>query len=328
MALINITISPRPRAEESTPAQTKRRRWRRRAVAVLSVLAVVGVAGGIAEATGGTSSPPSSYTAIAPTLLISTSLANNGTKDVLAAGVDGVPVAATSVQLSVTVLSGTAAGLLYIYPTGNTLPASANVRWLTGQTVTIPVTTAIGTGGKIHLLSETGTVSVKISIVGYYEALPTAGVAVKDANGTLLGTLVTVDPAGSGVTLLTPNDYLITIGWDGTIAAAQIYYVGTALLPCSGAAYLSDGGSGDSVRSALILNWSASLDELMVPIGTNNIAQSSSIAGVTGLDNPSCTSSAPAAETGWHLTGITASSAGLPAAASGGSVAGPIALSS
>ncbi|MCW2497675.1 hypothetical protein [Jatrophihabitans sp.] len=327
MALVNITITRRSATTEATPDAPRARRWRRRAAAAAAVVAVVGVAGGIAEATGDSSSPPSSYTAVTPAVLTSATMAASATKDIVVAGTAGVPAGATSVQLSVTVAQGSVAGDLFVYPTGAAQPSSANVHWLAGEAVTIPVTSQVGTAGKVRLHNGLGSALVKVSVVGYYAALPTSGVAVNDANGALLGTLVDVDPAGSGVTVLTPNGYLVTVNWDGTFPPAQLYYQGTGSVPCSGAAFLSDGGVYGSVRSTFLLNWSAALGTLLAPVGTNNLSTSGEAGGITGLENQGCDTTQPTYETGWQMTAITPATAGLPAQASRGSVAGPIALS-
>jgi hypothetical protein len=60
------------------------------------------------------------YSAIAPVTVLGKSLAADSNTDVVVAGVDGVPSNATSVQLSVTALSGTTTSSMYVYPTGST----------------------------------------------------------------------------------------------------------------------------------------------------------------------------------------------------------------
>jgi hypothetical protein len=143
------------------------RRWLR-GRALVAAVAVVGgtVAGvGIADAT---SSVPSAYTAITPVTVLGRSLAAGSNTDVTVAGVGSVPSNATSVQLSVTALGGTATSSMYVYATGDTKPTSANVRWQTGEAVTIPVTVGVGMGGKIHLNTDTGTVTIKVAVVGYF----------------------------------------------------------------------------------------------------------------------------------------------------------------
>jgi hypothetical protein len=147
-----------------------RRWWGRRAGVICLGLAVVGATTvvGVGIASGTTSPTPSVYSAITPVTVLSRSLAADSNTDVAVAGVGSVPSNATSVQLSVTALDGTTTSSMYVYPTGATKPTSANVRWETGETVTIPVTVAVGSAGKIHLSTDAGTVTVKVIVVGYF----------------------------------------------------------------------------------------------------------------------------------------------------------------
>jgi hypothetical protein len=173
---------------------------------------IVGVGVGFASATvagvglaSGTTSPtPSVYSAIAPVTVLGRSLAAHSNTDVTVAGVGSVPSNATSVQLSVTALDGTTTSSMYVYPTGATKPTSANVRWETGEVVTIPVTVAVGTNGDVRLTTDGGTVTVKVTVVGYFSPVPApggtgygfaaSGLSISDG-GTELASLVV--PAGT-----------------------------------------------------------------------------------------------------------------------------------
>ena len=150
----------------STATRGITRRLRGRVVAVGVGVAMVAAAGGIALATD--SSVPSVYTSLAPTVLGQYNVAGGSNRDVTVAGVDGVPTSATSVQLSVTALNESATSSLYVYATGTTQPASANVRWNAGVVTTVPITTAVGTNGSIHIHNTTGTAQIKVSVIGYY----------------------------------------------------------------------------------------------------------------------------------------------------------------
>jgi len=156
----------------SARARSGRRMWHR--VAILGAVVGFGYAtiGVVGLASGTTSSTPSVYTAIAPVTVLGHSLAAHSNTDIGIAGGPIVPSDATSVQLSVTALSGTTTSSMYVYPTGATQPTSANVRWQTGETVTIPVTVAVGTNGDVRLTTDGGTVTVKVAVVGYFS--PTA----------------------------------------------------------------------------------------------------------------------------------------------------------
>jgi hypothetical protein len=115
------------------------------------------------------------YSAIAPFTVLGRSLAAHSNTDVGIAGLPEVPSNATALQLSVTALSGTTTSSMYVYATGSTQPTSANVRWQAGETVTIPVTVAVGTNGDVRLTTDGGVVTVKIAVIGYYSPAPPPG---------------------------------------------------------------------------------------------------------------------------------------------------------
>ena len=163
------------------------RRLRRRMVAAGAGVVMVAAVGGIALATD-SGSVPSVYTPLPPTVVGQYSLAAGGNKDVPVAGVDGVPTSATSVQLSVTALNESATSSLYLYATGTTQPDSANLRWNAGAVTTVPITTAVGTNGKIHLHNTTGTAQIKISVIGYYAPELGSTAIGKTAFSTFLST--------------------------------------------------------------------------------------------------------------------------------------------
>jgi hypothetical protein len=188
-------------------AGTGRFGWRRAVIAGVSVGVAFGTVGVIGLASGTTSSTPSVYSAVTPVTVLGKSLAAGSNTDVTVAGVGSVPSNATSVQLSVTALSGTTTSSMYVYPTGATKPTSANVRWLTGQTVTIPVTVAVGTSGDVRLTTDAGTVTIKVAVVGYFSPAQAPGsagyiytnsaepIAAIAGGGTTIATLTV--PAGT-----------------------------------------------------------------------------------------------------------------------------------
>jgi hypothetical protein len=157
----------------SARAATGRFGWRRIVIGAITVGAVSATVAGVGLASG---TPTSSvYSAITPVTVLGKSLAADSNTDVVVAGVGSVPSNATSVQLSVTALGGTTTSSMYVYATGTTKPTSANVRWASGQTITIPVTVAVGTAGKIRLTTDGGTVTIKVAVVGYFSPAPAPG---------------------------------------------------------------------------------------------------------------------------------------------------------
>jgi hypothetical protein len=181
--------------------------WRRAVIAAVGIGVAFGTIGVVGLASGTTSPTPSVYSAITPVTVLGRSLAADSNTDVGIAGTGSVPSNATSVQLSVTALDGTTTSSMYVYPTGATKPTSANVRWETGQTITIPVTVAVGTSGRIRLTTDGGVVTIKVAVVGYFSPAPAPGSAgyaannlseqvASNANGGTIIASVTV-PAGT-----------------------------------------------------------------------------------------------------------------------------------
>jgi hypothetical protein len=193
-------------------------RWGWRRVAVLGAGAGLACATVAGSALASGTSTPSVYSSIAPVTVLGKILAAGSSIDVTVAGVGSVPSNATSVQLSVTALSGTTTSSMYVYATGATKPTSANVRWQTGETVTIPVTVAVGTGGKIHLNTDGGTVTIKVAVVGYFSPAdaPSGAGHGAQSNGNILAAtdeseITSVDvPAGKY--FLQAKSVLILIG--------------------------------------------------------------------------------------------------------------------
>jgi len=87
------------------------------------------------------------------------------------AGLYGVPVEATSVNLNVTVTNPTADGYVTVYPCAATPPWASNLNFKASDTVPNAVTTGLGQGGsdegKICLISTTAT-DLVVDLQGYY----------------------------------------------------------------------------------------------------------------------------------------------------------------
>lgn len=83
------------------------------------------------------------------------------------AGRGGVPVAATSVVLNVTVTSPTEPAFLTVYPKGRPRPNASNVNVLTGQTTPNAVMVPLGAGGEVELYLNRGRANVVVDLLGY-----------------------------------------------------------------------------------------------------------------------------------------------------------------
>ncbi|NUO01484.1 MAG: gliding motility-associated C-terminal domain-containing protein, partial [Saprospiraceae bacterium] len=75
---------------------------------------------------------------------------------------------ATAVAVNVTVTQPSTASYLTAWPTGQARPGVSNMIWPAAATKSTLVVAAVGTGGKISLYNQAGTVHVILDVVGYW----------------------------------------------------------------------------------------------------------------------------------------------------------------
>jgi hypothetical protein len=91
-------------------------------------------------------------------------------RDVVLAGVGGVPAGgARAVVLAVTA-GGTARSHLVVHPTGTPRPPTSNLNWGPRETVTTTVVTPLGTNGAVRLFNNAGHADVGVVVLGYVDA--------------------------------------------------------------------------------------------------------------------------------------------------------------
>ena len=97
-------------------------------------------------------------------------LGPGGTKDLVVAGVNGVPVGATAVVLNVTVVQPTSGTDVRVYPspTDGSVPLVSNLNAAAGVTVANLVTVKVGNGGAVRLRNEAGEAHLVADLSGYY----------------------------------------------------------------------------------------------------------------------------------------------------------------
>ncbi len=140
------------------------------------------------------------------------------------------------------------------------------------------------------------------------------GVTVVDANNVTLGKVL--ESSEFEVTVLTSTGFQVSIPWTGVFSPAQIWYTGS----CSsvGTGWLNDGeGSDNSPVENISGEWlvfSASLNTLEKPtnVGADGTEASTTLSAQS-IDNPDCQNQTAATESGFQLTPISNSAAGLPA---------------
>jgi len=90
------------------------------------------------------------------------------TRELTLAGAAPVPANATEVVLNVTVTGATAGSFLTAWPSGVAKPNASNLNFSAGQTVANLVVVKVGTGGKISLFNNSGSVNVIADVVAYF----------------------------------------------------------------------------------------------------------------------------------------------------------------
>ena len=130
-----------------------------------------------------------------------------------------------------------------------------------------------------------------------------------DANGTKLGTIMSLPSYGSAVEVYTSTGHVLALGWDGTMAPEQIYYTGAG---CTGTAYLNSGWELAPPIWGRGVVYSGSLGTLMTLANPDanglvpNVAMTSA-----AIDNPTCGTSS-GTNHGYLLAPASAASVGLP----------------
>jgi hypothetical protein len=143
---------------------------------VVGALVTAGVVGGLGTPTAGAvdAATGSTYFPLAAVRLLDTrtdhaTLHAGGVATVPVVSVDGIPAGITAVILNVTVVDGTTAGFLTVYPDGASRPATSNLNWVAGQAATPNlVTVPVGGDGKIDLFNAHGNVDVIADLEGYF----------------------------------------------------------------------------------------------------------------------------------------------------------------
>jgi hypothetical protein len=145
--------------------------------------------------------------------------------------------------------------------------------------------------------------------VGPRDAGTLSGPLLRDANGVVLGEIVSIQSEGAIYTIITSTDYLVDINFDGTFPQQAFLYSGTS---CSGTPYLE----GGSVSRELLGNtvvYSSSQGTLLIPAGPLTSGAASSVPVNWSSVSDPCENSAGTGFYGWPLVATTAANVGLPA---------------
>jgi hypothetical protein len=218
-------------------------------------------------------------------------------------------------------LTGAAGAIGATGPAGPQGPTGAT--GLTGSQGPMGLTGATGATGLQGATGATGATGP--------QGTPGAG-SVKDANGTVLGTLVGF--TGNNFVTIYKSGYFVTVGIGGKFPVSQIWWAGSS---CTGTGYLNDGQGGVSLGTApqmynKTVLYSGSANSLLVPVGSG--AQVVSVnATMASIEDPGPTDgsttcfSAPSSDSGWQLTTFNAATTiGWTLSGNPLAIAGPLQL--
>ena len=113
------------------------------------------------------------FTAVAGTRLLDTRAGNvpltaGHPRDVVVAGIGGVPADATAVVVDLTALSPSAPTSVIGWPAGQVTPGGADLRVMTGDDRSNLAVIPVGAGGAVSLRSSAGSTHLTVDLVGYY----------------------------------------------------------------------------------------------------------------------------------------------------------------
>ena len=129
-----------------------------------------------------------------------------GSIDVTVVGVGGVPATnVTAVALNVVATNATGpASFLTIWPTGSVRPLASNLNFVPGVSVPNLVIARVGTGGKVSMFNNLGSINVAADVQGYFLGdgsgstyIPLVPARILDTRNGTGGTSSPVGPGGT-----------------------------------------------------------------------------------------------------------------------------------
>ncbi|WP_348679623.1 DUF7151 family protein [Alcanivorax profundi] len=130
-----------------------------------------------------------------------------------------------------------------------------------------------------------------------------------DDNGAVLGSVLSAGVRN--LSIRTPNNYLVTINWDGSFADDAASYGGSA---CTGALYIYIGGNESKIGASAAF-WSSIDGGFLVPSNPSGLSavESQVFPYESYSENGVCTAYSSTTEYLWPATLLSASTIGLPA---------------
>ncbi len=170
------------------------------------------------------------------------------TRDVLVAGVAGVPTGVDAVVVNVTVTNATAGGYLTVWPAGQPRPTASSLNWAPGQTIANAVTVKAGTGGKVSVFNEAGLVDVIVDVIGSFA--PGTGLAYHPLTPSRVLDSRSGEPWGPGV-----GREVQVAGVGGVPAGAVAVMSNVTATSTTASSFLTIWPAGQAQPLASSLNW-------------------------------------------------------------------------
>jgi len=197
--------------------------------------------------------------------------------DVAVAGVGAIPANATSVAVNVTIdEDATLKSFLTIWPTGQTRPnASAN----NAEPGLVSANSAIfqlGTGGKLSVFNQQGTVNVIMDVTGYFVASGTSGTTTTTTTTTTVPGAAAVKTDASSYSAGVSIVNVTATGWKGctNIALVATPTVGSPIPIASGITPEADGTFMQSFVAPVAVGSPYTVDAASDPAATGCAATS------------------------------------------------------
>jgi hypothetical protein len=182
--------------------------------------------------------------------------------DVAVAGVGAIPVGATSVAVNITIdEDATLKSFLTVWPTGQTRPNTSANNAEPGLVSANSAIFQLGTGGKLSVFNQQGTVNVIMDVTGYFVACAppsggtttTTGATTTTTTGATTSTSTTTPGATPGLDCTAPGGATTTVPTRiltaGALTAEGLAFTGTGWTGCSAITVTAIGTDGGSVSA-------------------------------------------------------------------------------
>ena len=206
-------------------------------------------------------------------------------RDIVVAGLGGLPDGAGAVGLNVTAAGPSAAGYLTVWPNGTDQPPTSNLNFAAGETAANAVIVGVGSYGKISIFNESGTTDVIVDVAGWFSA-----------GFDALTPFRVLDTRQDGQFALAPGETRVVrvTGRDGVPSDAGGVSMNVTVADPSEAGYLTVYPAGRTQPDSSSLNFSA---HQTIP---SAVVSGVNTAGEIAVHNPFGTTDLLIDVTGWY----------------------------